>query len=310
MILTVTLNASVDKRYVISGLKTGEVNRVENAVYSAGGKGLNVSRAAVLAGAQVTATGFAGGHAGAFIEEEAGKQGIIPSFVKVEGESRSCVNIYDTLGHVQTELLEPGFPVSQEDQQEFLGHYKALLPGCSVAVISGSAPKGTDEGIYAVMAAMAKDAGKKVIVDASGNLLANAVQAGPSLVKPNVDEIRWLTGRRLDNEAEIARAAMELKRSGVETAVISLGKKGSLMACEKGIYKALVPELDTVNSVGCGDSMIAGFAVGMERKMEIEDSLKLASAISAANALQEKTGWFDRQDVERLWGMIEVKKIG
>ena len=127
MILTVTLNASVDKRYVISGLKTGEVNRVENAVYSAGGKGLNVSRAAVLAGAQVTATGFAGGHAGAFIEEEAGKQGIIPSFVKVEGESRSCVNIYDTLGHVQTELLEPGFPVSQEDQQAFLGHYKALL---------------------------------------------------------------------------------------------------------------------------------------------------------------------------------------
>ena len=108
MILTVTLNASIDKRYVVEGASMGEVNRVKECTYTPGGKGLNVSKPASIAGAKVVATGFVGGHAGQYIVESLKPFGIEPAFYHVEGESRSCINIWDTVNHVQTEYLEPG----------------------------------------------------------------------------------------------------------------------------------------------------------------------------------------------------------
>ena len=113
MILTVTLNASIDKRYVVEGASMGEVNRVKECTYTPGGKGLNVSKPASIAGAKVVATGFVGGHAGQYIVESLKPFGIEPAFYHVEGESRSCINIWDTVNHVQTEYLEPGFTVSE-----------------------------------------------------------------------------------------------------------------------------------------------------------------------------------------------------
>lgn len=113
MILTVTANAAIDKRYVVEGFGVGNVNRVKSCAATAGGKGLNVSRVAHLAGEQVTATGFLGGHAGAFIDEHVKSEGIISDFVWCNGESRTCINIWDEVKEKQTEFLEPGFSVSE-----------------------------------------------------------------------------------------------------------------------------------------------------------------------------------------------------
>ena len=128
MILTVTLNASIDKRYVVEGAAMGEVNRVKECTYTPGGKGLNVSKPASIAGAKVVATGFVGGHAGNYIVESLKPFGIESAFYHVDGESRSCINIWDTVNHVQTEYLEPGFTVSEADFAGFVEKFKEEIP--------------------------------------------------------------------------------------------------------------------------------------------------------------------------------------
>ena len=148
MILTVTLNAAIDKRYVVDGFQVGEVNRVRECAYTPGGKGLNVSKPASIAGADVTATGFVGGHAGSYIVDSLKPFGIRSEFYHMEAESRSCINIWDEVNHVQTEFLEPGFTVSEEDFRKFEEKFSELVNTADVIAMSGSVPKGLDGTAY------------------------------------------------------------------------------------------------------------------------------------------------------------------
>ena len=144
MILTVTLNAAIDKRYVVENFRLGEVNRVKECAYTPGGKGLNVSKPAAIAGEEVVATGFVGGHAGNYIEEALKPFGIQSEFYHLEAESRSCINIWDETNRVQTEFLEPGFTVTEEQFQGFLKKFRNLVKQADVIAMSGSVPKGLD----------------------------------------------------------------------------------------------------------------------------------------------------------------------
>ncbi len=309
MILTVTLNAAIDKRYVVEGAKMGEVNRVKECAYTPGGKGLNVSKPAAIAGARVVATGFVGGHAGAYIEDSLKPFGIEPAFYHMREESRSCINIWDTVNKVQTEYLEPGFTVSEEDFQGFLTRFQELVKEASVVTMSGSVPKGLDATAYQRLVGIVKDAGKKVILDTSGKLLSEGIKSKPTMVKPNIDEIRMLTGSRCEQEREIIEAAEKIHAGGVEAVAVSLGAEGSVVASKEGTFRAHVPKIDAVNTVGCGDSMIAGFALGFSEGLPIEESLKKASAISAAAALRKETGFFVKEDMERILPQIEITRL-
>ena len=309
MILTVTLNAAIDKRYVVENYQVGEVNRVKECAYVAGGKGLNVSKTATIAGAEVLATGFVGGHAGAYITEAVEKQGVATDFIQVKGESRSCINIYDTVNKTQTEFLEPGVVVSEEEQRAFYLKFDQLLTKCDVVAMSGSVPKGIGTDMYPKLVEMAKAAGKKVIVDTSGALLEEVVKAKPNMIKPNIDEIRLLTGKQILDREELIEAGIELQQSGIERVVISLGADGSLMFVNEGVYQAIVPKIDAVNTVGCGDCMTAGFAISFERGMTPEEALRFASATSAASAMREETGYFETEDMKALFDKIEIKKL-
>ena len=282
MILTVTLNAAIDKRYVVEGYQVGEVNRVKECAYTPGGKGLNVSKPASIAGAEVVATGFVGGHAGNYIEDALKPFGIKSEFYHLEEESRSCINIWDEVNHVQTEFLEPGFTVSEEEFKGFEKHFTELV----------------------------KKAGKKVILDTSGKLLEMGIEAKPTMIKPNIDEIRMLTGKSCDNFQDMVDAAKQIHADGVEIVAVSLGGDGSFVVCDDGIFRARVPKIDAVNTVGCGDSMIAGFALGLSEGLSVEETLKKASAISAAAALREETGFFVKEDMEKIYPQVEIEKIG
>lgn len=309
MILTVTLNAAIDKRYVVEEFKVGEVNRVKECAYVPGGKGLNVSKPAAVAGAEVVATGFVGGHAGNYIEASLKNYQVKSAFYHLEAESRSCINIWDEKNSVQTEFLEPGFSVSEEEFQGFVEKFKDLVQQADVVAMSGSVPKGLDGTAYQKLVKIVKDAGKKVILDTSGRLLEMGIEACPTMVKPNIDEIRMLTGKDCNEIGEIAEAAKEIHRRGVEVVSVSLGADGSLVVCDEGIFRAVVPRIDAVNTVGCGDSMIAGFALGFSEGLGIEETLRKASAISAAAALREETGYFVMEDMERLYAKIKIEKI-
>lgn len=310
MILTVTLNAAIDKRYVVDGFQVGEVNRVRECAYTPGGKGLNVSKPAAIAGAEVTATGFVGGHAGHYIEDALKPFGIKSDFYHMEQESRSCINIWDEKKQKQTEFLEPGFTVAEEEFEAFVEKFRGLVEKADVVAMSGSVPKGLDGTAYQKLVKIVKDAGKKVILDTSGRLLEMGIEACPTMVKPNIDEIRMLTGKHCDHIEDIIEAAKAVHEKGVEVVAVSLGADGSLVVSDEGVFRAVVPKIDAVNTVGCGDSMIAGFALGFEEGLSIEETLRKASAISAAAALREETGFFVKEDMERLYPQIRIEKIG
>ena len=309
MILTVTLNAAIDKRYVVDDFKVGEVNRVRECSYVPGGKGLNVSKPASIYGAEVVATGFVGGHAGNYIEDALKPFGIKGEFYHVDAESRSCINIWDEVNHVQTEFLEPGFTVTEEQFQGFLKKFRNLVKQADVIAMSGSVPKGLDGSAYQRLVEICREEKRNVILDTSGELLEMGIEACPTLIKPNIDEIRMLTGKHCDDIQDIIDAAKTIHANGVEIVAVSLGAEGSFVVCEEGIYQAQVPKIDAVNTVGCGDSMIAGFAVGMSQKISVEGSLRLASAISAAAALREETGFFVKEDMERIFKEVKITKL-
>ena len=309
MLLTVTLNAAIDKRYVVENYQTGEVNRVKACTYTPGGKGLNVSKPAAIAGARVVATGFLGGHAGHYIEEALAPFGIESAFYHLPEESRSCVNIWDESSRTQTEFLEPGFTVKEDDFSGFLDKFKKLLPDAGVVAISGSVPKGLNGSAYRRLVDICKAAGKHVILDTSGSLLTEGLKSLPTMIKPNLDEIRMLTGKSCGAWEEILAAAEQLHRDGIPYVAISLGGEGSLLVCDEGAFRARVLKIQAVNTVGCGDSMIAGLALGLGGGLAAPEMLRQASAISAAAALREETGYFLPADRDRLLPQIEIETL-
>ena len=309
MILTVTLNAAIDKRYVVEEVRTGEVNRVKECVYTPGGKGLNVSKPAAIYGAEVTATGFVGGHAGHYIEDALEPFGIKSAFYHMEAESRSCINIWDEKNQLQTEFLEPGFTVTEADFERFLEHFQGLAADADVVTISGSVPKGLDGTAYQRMVKLVREAGKPVILDTSGKLLEQGIKAVPTMIKPNLDEIRMLTGKDCTDPEEIIEAAKVLHGRGIRIVTVSLGGDGAVVVSDEGAYRARVPRIHAVNTVGCGDSMTAGFALGLSEGLSIKETLRKASAVSAAAAMREETGFFVKEDMERLLPQIEIVEL-
>lgn len=308
MILTVTLNAAIDKRYVVEEYKPGQVNRVKECAYTPGGKGLNVSKPASIAGAEVVATGFVGGYSGKYIEAALQPFGIQSEFYHLEAESRSCINIWDEKNQQQTEFLEPGFTVSEEEFQGFLEKFRQLVKKASVVTMSGSAPKGVPVDCYKRMVEICKEESRKVILDTSGAFLEQGISALPTMIKPNQDEIKMLTGKTCDSLDDIIDAATKLHKTGIEIVAVSLGGDGCIVACKDGIYRGIVPRIDAVNTVGCGDSMISGFALGLAENLSIEETIRKASAISAASAMREETGIFRMEDMERILPQVQVVK--
>ncbi|UEL49148.1 1-phosphofructokinase [Terrisporobacter hibernicus] len=309
MITTVTLNVSIDKAYKIKGcVESGKVIRVLECNNTAGGKGLNVSRVASLCGEEVLATGFVGGHCGALAEELLEKDNIKNKFTHVKSETRSCINILDE-NNISTEFLEKGESISDEEINAFLDDFDKIIEDSNVITISGSAPKGVPTNIYTTLINMIKAKNKKVILDASGDLLKEGIKALPTMIKPNSEEMENLLNVSINNEEEVIKNAIKLHESGIELVVVSLGSDGALLVCKEGVYHGKPPKIEVVNTVGCGDSMVAAFAVAMERGYSNIDSLKYAISISAANAMTFSTGSFNSEDVDNIFENTQINKI-
>lgn len=311
MIGAITMNVAIDKAYVLRCANTpGAVMRVAECRWTPGGKGLNVARAAKAVGAEVIASGIIGGHAGAWIQEALRQSDVACDFEHVSGESRSCINIIEPDGR-QTEFLEPGLTVPPEALEAFVRRFEALAARCGVITLSGSVPQGVDEHLYPRLIGICRRLGKPVLLDTSGRLLASGVQARPTLVKPNADEIRQLLGRDIDLKdfPAIARAASELRASGIDCVAVSLGGDGCILCCGEGTFRALPPKITPVSTTGCGDSMIAGFAVGMARGWSMERTLAFATAVAAANALELGTGCVDPRRVQELLSGVRILRM-
>ena len=304
MITTITLNVAVDKAYVIGKLTDHTVMRVNRCTNTAGGKGLNVAKVVHLCGEEVQATGFVGGFNGAYVEDMLKKQNIPSRFVHVQGETRSCINVLDEDGE-STEFLEPGEPIRPEEVQEFLDQFDDIIADSSVVTISGSVPKGVDVTMYAKLIEKIKAQGKKVVLDTSGALLKESIKACPTMVKPNTDEIEDLLGIKVNNHKDLVEGAKKLHEMGIPVVVVSLGGDGALVVSDEGVFRGQPPKIEVVNTVGCGDSMTAAFAVAFARGLSVQEALRYAIAVSAANAMTMETGSFREED--RVHNMKGVK---
>ncbi len=309
MITTVTLNASIDKAYHMEQeIKNGTVMRVASCRNSAGGKGLNVARIVKLCGEEVKATGFVGGFNGAYLETLLDQDHIPHQFVKMEGETRSCINILDPK-YGSTEYLEPGCAVTKQEEERFLNRFGEIIKDSNVVTISGSVPKGVETTIYQKLIEQAKDMGKQVILDTSGILLKHSLEAKPTMVKPNKDEIEMLFQTEVEKQSDVVDYAKKIHAMGIPYVVISLGGDGAILVCKEGVYHGKPPKVEAVNTVGCGDSMVGAFAVALSCFYSSEEALKYAVATATAAALSPNTGDFEKEIQETILKQVKIDKI-
>lgn len=310
MITTITLNVSVDKAYYIKGsIVPGTVARVVKCRNTAGGKGLNVARIADFCGEEVTAAGFIGGFNGAYVKDLLDRDGISNQFTKTKAETRSCINILAE-DETSTEYLEPGETVTEEEVSQFFKDLDQMLESTDVFTISGSIPAGVPKDIYAKMIGKIKEKGKQVILDTSGDFLKEGIKAGPTMIKPNDEELEAVLGVPIKNRQQTIDAAKEMRSQyGIQYVVVSLGGDGALLVGEEGIFHGKPPVLKAVNTVGCGDSMVGAFAVAMKRKMKVKEALAYAVAVSAANAVNPETGHIRMEDVEEILPKVVVEEL-
>ncbi len=307
MILTVTLNPAVDKTYTTGTLMLGQVNRMRTVHNIAGGKGINVAKILRQYGYQVMTAGFLGGYTGQFIENCMQELQAQCCFTKVAGETRSSINIIAEDGYV-TEILEPGPVVSAQELEHFLADYRKAVNECKLVVMSGSVAKGIPADIYGQLIAIAKEAGKKCVLDTSGEALLHGIEAAPYMIKPNQKELEYLVGHKLKDIGEVAAAAKELREKGISHVLVSMGKKGLLSVSENGVLWAKSPAVKAVNTVGCGDSVVASYAMSLLKGEDAHTALKWAAAISAANAATLESGDISLELAEELLEKIQIER--
>lgn len=309
MILTVTMNPSIDISYPLETLHLDTVNRVDKVSKTAGGKGLNVTRVLAEIGDPVSATGLIGGSTGQFIldhlDQEIGKE-----FFEIQGETRNCIAILHE--GQQTEILEKGPSVSEEEGQAFLAHFEALLPDVAVVAISGSLPAGLPVDYYVKLVEHAKKAGKPVVLDCSGVSLEKALAAPikPTVIKPNNEELSQLLGYEVTKDLDQLKEVLQSNLfKGIDWVIVSLGADGAFAKHGDVFYKVDIPKIEVVNPVGSGDSTVAGIASALYHQEDYQALLTKANVLGMLNAQEATTGHINIHRYDDLYQNINVKEV-
>lgn len=309
MILTVTMNPSIDTSYPLKTLVIDDVNRVV-AHKTAGGKGLNVSRVLCELGADVCATGLSGGHMGAYLCELMEQDGIPHDFVPIKGETRVCISALHE--GKQTEFLEAGPKVTAEELSLFTKRFEEKLSSASCVTISGSLPLGVDTSCYADLIKRAHASGVPVLLDTSGEALHKALEAQckPTLIKPNLSEINQLLNTTFtsdDTHMIAERIIRDPRFFGIAWVVVSMGKDGLFAVHEGQTFRLYPAHIEAVNATGSGDATIAGFAYGMAHKLSCEELLKYGATCGTLNALEAQTGHINTSLWDTLYRQCRVE---
>lgn len=284
MILCVNANAAIDKTVVVPNFRLDAIQRPEEVRLSPGGKGCNVARALKRLGGTPVVTGWVGGHAGAFITDGLAAEGIDTAFVQVAHESRTCLSIVDPAKATLTELYERGEPIEPAAVDQLKLWFSEHIGSFEAVVLSGSLPPGVPSDLYSDLVTAARARGVFTGLDTSGEALAQAIAAGPDLIKPNAHEFEELLGHPLGSHTELAAAARDWAARTGGRVVVSLGSAGALAASAEGVWQATPPPIAVVSAVGSGDSLVAGCVLGLTRGLSLAESLRSGVAAGTANA--------------------------
>ncbi len=308
-IATVTLNPAIDQTIAIPGFQAGKVNRVEGSRSDPGGKGVNVASILADCGFAVTATGFLGRDNPHLFEGLFAKKTIEDRFVRISGSTRIGLKIIDEVNRVTTDINFSGQRPSDADLHTLVDVVEHLAADCQWFVLSGSLPPGVPPEMYASLIRRIQSKGKRAALDTSGKALACALEAVPALVKPNIDELEELLGRRLTGRHEILAAARSLVDRGIETVVVSMGAAGAFFAEKDNIILVKPPHVAVKSTVGAGDAMLGGMVAGKARGLPLTDCARLATAFALGTITRIGSGISSLAQIKAFMKMVSVEMI-
>lgn len=309
MIVTVTPNTALDRVIFLDRFGWGRTIRARQAIWSPGGKGVDAAWVLAELGEPCVAMGLAAGDSGGRLQEMLEARGIECDLVWVEGETRTNYVLVNLGEGTQATVTVNGLQVSPEHAAALGARLEQRLAGCSALVLGGSVPEGMAPDWYVPWIRRARSLGIPVLLDASGETLARSAPAGPTVLKPNLDELSDLVGRPLSGVDEAAAAARQLLTWGIDLVVATLGASGAVAVTpEKAWYLPPLP-VRPLNCAGAGDAMTAGLAIGYAHGWPLEESLRLAAAAAAAVVITPGTAECHRADVHRLKAEVSLQAL-
>jgi len=312
VILTVTLNAAIDRTVAVPNFRLARRHRAVESRTVAGGKGINVARALTLLGRPVIAAGFVGGPTGTRVLEQLREESVLSDFTRIAAETRINLAVIDPTSGDQTEINERGPAVSPEEVKRLFERIGYLSSGAKICVLAGSLPPGAGDDLYARLIADLSRRGVAVVLDAEGEAMLEGVRAGASMVTPNEREAEELVGQEFSDRSDLAAGLKELVRLGALEAAITR-PEGCVAAVGEGASRRLLEvhtePLEPVSTVGSGDAFLAGYVAARYEGRSDEDCLAYGVACGAESTQHFGAGTVDRNQVERLLGEVAVHDL-
>lgn len=312
MIVTVTLNAALDRTLTVPNFQRGQRHRASQGLMLAGGKGINIARALKLLGAPVVATGLVGGRTGIRIVEELTGEAILNDFVRIDNESRTSTAVVDPTAPTYTEINEWGPAVRPEELEMLLEKLTYLAQGADAVVFAGSLPRDVDEAFYEEAIRAINRQGVTTVLDSEGQPLRLGVQSEPYLVSPNQNEAEGLVGQEFNEDEDFILGLEAIAERGARNVLITQ-ESGcfALLRQERTAhrYRVRAPSIEPVSAVGSGDVLLAAFLAAYLKGESPENALRAAVATGTASTLEVGAGRFDQREADRLASAVEVSKL-
>jgi len=302
-VITLTLNPAIDKSSSVDRLVANEKLRCNQPTYEPGGGGLNVSRVLSELGSASLALYTSGGHTGELLCALLQKEDKIEQLTtKIEGWTRENLLVIESSTHSQYRFGMPGPELKESEWQTIIAKLEKRLGDARYLIASGSLPQGVPDDFYKILAEKAKARAVRLILDTSGLALREGLKGNAYLIKPNLRELRQLTGQELEDETDQEAAAENIIREGwCEVVVLSLGSAGALLVTKNEKKRLRSPTVKVVSKVGAGDSMIGGIVFGLLQNMAIGDAVRYGIACGAATVSSPGTQLCKKEHVEQLY---------
>jgi 6-phosphofructokinase 2 len=305
MIYTITLNPALDRTLWIKKIREDVSNRIVSEETYAGGKGVDVSKVLKNFGMDNTALGFVAGFAGRELEGRLINEGVHCDFVRVAGETRTNIIIHEEESGKQLAFNARGPEVQPYELTQLIEKLETL-PDPGFVTIGGSLPRGLNPEIYRKIITMMKARSARVVLDVDGEGLKLGLKACPNIIKPNIHEMSELVGRELNDIDEVAQGARDVNKMGVDIVLVSMGARGILLVSGDEEYLAVPPEVKVSNTIGAGDSSVAGFVFGLANGKDLKDALRYAAAAGTSTTLSQGTALCQREDFERILPQVKL----
>jgi 6-phosphofructokinase 2 len=307
-IYTVALNPAIDRTFWVDRIDFEESNRVHRECRYAGGKGIDISKVLTNLGTLNVALGFVGGFTGDELECRLTNEGVRTDFVRISGETRTNVIVTESTTGRQILLTAAGPEVTPYELGLLLKKVEGLEDP-SIAAVAGSLPPGVHPEVYRRIISALRKRGAVTLLDADGDALRVGLEGGPDYIKPNVRELGQLVRRKLEAVEEVREAAREALDMGAGTVLASMGARGMLLVGRNESYRAVPPRVEAVNTVGVGDSAVAGFIYGLAAGMDLPQCLAYATAAGTSTALRTGTARSTKEDILQMVPRIKLESM-